>query len=335
MEKEIHLHQFDTLPQPGDIALVRGCGVGSRVLIRLQNLLGRDGDFSHVLICIGADLWCQAMPRKGVEIVTTAEAFLSEEGRPETVEVLRPPAAVARLKVLSINGDRDAMPNKSMEAYVGANFMANEWSAWLTVTMYFVGQSYNYLLLLGKWYLDRSKFCSELVAGVMAARKISPFVGRPQTAFAPNDLSWQNLRDHGWVKFTPQFEFYLASPMLPTSAKQAEQRETTKRSFVGLTAGTTYLGETFALSLQRQVKTININRLFPGNKALEPSLMRNLEERLTQANQHREQLQTVGVLRRGAPWIEGKNSYRRRTTAERDLKTAIDKADAFLKTHLN
>jgi hypothetical protein len=315
--------QQTTMAQPGDIALVCGPNWRSTTLVKLQAALGRRGTFSHVLVNVSGNLWCQAMPGKGVEVVTTSEAFLTESTMPRALCVLRPPRPIYRVQR---GGSKIEEPvATAIKALAEVTATLDDRQRWLSSAMYYLGQQYNFAFLVPKPFRDTTKFCSELVAAVMKDHGIEPFASTPSSFFTPADLQLEKLPNNGWLDFTREFRAYLSRrDLLPLPDAEDHERELLMASFKMLTQSKRNLYLAQAHSIKTELGILNLT--FVTTRSTE-----RLTVLLEDARRLLEESEVIGSMHRGAPWIGGPDKPTELPDAIAALHAELHEAKKFLK----
>jgi hypothetical protein len=180
------------IPLPGDFALVRR----SNFPVYAQWAIGKETRYSHVLLNVTGNLWCEAMPLSGVRIVSTAEAF-SLSAPAGNTKIFRPPAIP----------QRNNFPNP-LDLSPWMQALSNNFGAWVVACMYYVGQKYNLYFLLRKFGCDKTKSCAELVAAIYRDLGIRPFTDRPTSSWLPADLE-QCCTECDWDCYMEAFTKFL------------------------------------------------------------------------------------------------------------------------------
>lgn len=318
--------EFKTILQPGDVALIYGPRWTSTVLVAAQRALGLRAKFSHVLLNVTGDLWCQAMPGKGrgVEIVTTNEAFLTEANKPRCVAVMRPPRTDS-YQVLSRSGRQVGDVSAALEAMASVSVTLDIRQNWLSAAMYYLGQRYNFGFLIPKLSRDTSKFCSELVAAVMKARGIEPFASRKSWSFAPAHLSFEMLRGKaGWTDVTQILDTYMNTTVVPPSpSAENEERERLIASYVMLTDSAAGLYKARASTIRIEVGLLSAS--------LPVGSQERLLAKLSAGRKLLEGSEILGSMHRGAPWIGGSRGESGLLAAIEELRREIAEGEKHLR----
>lgn len=235
---------YPTWPLPGDIALVNASDKGGTWIVRGQQMFRKisgptvrqtppissadtqalSQTYSHVLLNVSGDLWCDAVPRRGVSLRTITETALGQAGA--SYRIFRPPSTI----VTRAKGTNALERIQSAFEHIDSEIA--ERKKWLDDVAVYLGQHYNYKIHIRKLAArDVTKFCSELVAGIFKLRGIEPFSDVVPARVLPNDIEKMLIGSisgrTGWSEITGGFTEYLRTESgRPSSGLSPEEART-------------------------------------------------------------------------------------------------------------
>jgi hypothetical protein len=301
-------------------------------LVAAQRLLGKSSAaFSHALINISGDLWCESTPKDGVRLSTTREIFLTPAHRPKRAVVLRPRPP----EHLHINHDQLAQKlpvgHEALEAFGQVEFDIEVGRSWITAALHYVGQRYNFMFLMPKWLGDSRKFCSEFVVAVLADRGVAPFNRSSASSHVPADLQLAALgNSSAWDCFEAEFQEYLDQYKEPEHGFSPDDLRKLLKD--ALLAGTDAAIVKCIARAQDVEISLACLSLVPEEHA-----MSTLKIRLKEARETLNEAQYGKGIQRGAPWMGGREMNQRFKKAIARLKAACKRAEQCLlsKPHTN
>jgi hypothetical protein len=344
---------YPIFPQPGDIALIGAHGKPGAFNVSGQRALRtllrhpvlkrpRKGspaaqtltqNYSHVLLNFSSELWCDAMPGRGVTLRTLEETPLANpEG---DYRIFRPPEkpvaavkganALERVQATFSQIDREIAERKS----------------WMDAVVFYLGQKYNYRVHLTKFpKRDVTKFCSELVAGVFKVRQIAPFEKVTPAHILPNDIEALLTRaigeGSGWTDITAGVAAFLLFDKKSSSSSVLTADDSRRMYLSGLENSTRlklHAVEWTIIDLKKAVLLYS-NALKSAHQGLIASERRQAVAALTAALKVQDEIRSLDTFfHKAAPYMMGESFMREVRATKRKLERWIRDLHRLLNRH--